>query len=688
MYRTLLGILAAFAVALVLVGLSFSAASETPADFRFNNGTEPPTLDPGLMKGQPEGRIADAIFEGLTYREAKTLEPKPGMAERWDVSDDERTYTFHIRRGAVWSDGTPVTAHDFVYAWRRLQDPKLGAEYAYILHMVKWAEIYNTYSGQADMLLGTVDEEGNRTAGIAEGVEALAEAGSVEGPAWQRFLDERHASEALKNVQDDELRDALAHREGPLDADRLRAIARAMRAEAERRRASHAQAVAHFGVDQGVWAEDDHTLKVELNSPTPYFLEITAFYPALPVPRWVVEAEGNALDWFMPEKIVTNGPYLLESWRPYDKIRLVRNPRYWGADEVRLGIIDAYPIENATTALNLYLQGELDWTTTYPRDIVETLKKRPDEFLTNTGFIVYYFRFNCTRPQLNDARVRRAICMAIDRTAIVEHITRLGEVPAFHLVPPMPGYEPPESGIRFDPEAARALLREAGVDPATLGGADGLGILYNEHPVHTKIAEAIAEQLHVNLGIPRERMTAYNQEWQAYMANTRELQYDIARAGWIGDYLDPNTFLDLWVTNGGNNQTGWGDAHYDRLIHIARDVSPLVDDPEQVLAWLKEPDRARALIDAARAAEAGRPRIEARERLRMHVLREAEAILLQDGFPIMPVYFYVVSALVKPHVKGFYAQLEFPDGSRKPNLQDLHPLRDLWVERATASESR
>ena len=154
MSRGLAGLGLALAAAVALLAGTFRAALPGRADFAFSNGSEPKTLDPQLMTGEPEGRIAESLFEGLTRLEAKSLEPAPGAAESWDVTPDGKTYTFHIRADARWSDGHPVTAHDFTYSWRRLQDPSVAAEYAYIMHMVRYAEAYNTHQEQAQALQG------------------------------------------------------------------------------------------------------------------------------------------------------------------------------------------------------------------------------------------------------------------------------------------------------------------------------------------------------------------------------------------------------------------------------------------------------------------------------------------------------------------------------------------------------
>ena len=156
MTRTLLAVVGVFVLSLLVVAATFRAAREAPAAFRLTNGTEPETLDPQRATGQPEGRVIWALFEGLTRYDERTLQPIPGAAESWDVADDGRRYVFHLRAGATWSDGSPLRAQDFAYAWRRLQDPALGSEYAYLLHGVRWAEERNTWSAQADALEGPV----------------------------------------------------------------------------------------------------------------------------------------------------------------------------------------------------------------------------------------------------------------------------------------------------------------------------------------------------------------------------------------------------------------------------------------------------------------------------------------------------------------------------------------------------
>jgi oligopeptide transport system substrate-binding protein len=666
MMRTLAALALVLIAAFSAVALTLRATVETPADFRFVNGTEPTTLDPQQLTGQPGGRVVKAIFEGLARYDAPTMVPVPGAAIRWEISPDGRRYEFRIRPGAVWSDGTPVTAHDFAWSWRRLEDPDFAAKYAYIIHFIRYAEEYNLYRGQADRL----------ETFVAEVLPVLGEASGprIEPEEWQRVVAEHELADLTKGSPDPEVAALLAGR-GAASLDRA---ARVLAREAKRRRAAFEEAERRFGIDAGVFAVDDATLVVELDAPTPYFITLTAFYPLLPAPRWVVEAPGNALDWFLPEKIVTNGPFELESWRINDKIRLVKSDSYWGRDEVALERIDVLPTEHEATALNLYLTGGADWIPqAYPNDLVEALRQR-DDFYAQPGLSVYFYKLNITRPPFDDLRVRLAINLAIDRREIVEGVLRLGQIPAVHFVPPgMSGYAQPASPLGLDVPRAKRLLAEAGYPGGS--GIEEIGILYNTNEAHKKIAEVVADQLRRNLGL---EVRAYNQEWQSFLTTVRNLDYDMSRYGWIGDYVDPNTFLDMFLTGGGNNNTGFSDADYDRLLAAAADVDRFVrSDTARDFGW-KQPERVRPAIAAVEATADPDARRDALARLRLEILREAEAILLNDGLPIVPIYFYVNSGLIAPEVSGFYMETTAPDGTRGINLQNWHPLRAISIDPA------
>jgi oligopeptide transport system substrate-binding protein len=669
MYRTLLSILSVFAAALLLAGLTFSTTRDGPADFRFANGTEPKTLDPHLMTGQPEGRIASELFEGLTRRDAKTMRPAPGVAERWEVSPDGLRYTFHLRNNARWTDGSPVTAEDFVYSWKRVLSPKLGSEYAYILFPVRFAEAFNSYASRAVSLREKV----------RPALDAFTKSSGarVAASAFRTFVVKHQVEDALRGVASDATRALLQKKDGAVSREELSAFARDLDAAEKRVESEAGEAKRRFGVDAGIFAQGPHTLVIELRAPTPYFLEVTTFYPTYPVKRTLVEDPKHRNAWFLPETIISNGPFRLARWSVNDRIRLEKNPLYWGAAEVALNSIDALPVENETTCLNLYLTGEIDWLPGYyPKDLIDVLKRRPD-YYSEPGLAVYYYRLNNTRPPLNDPRVRKALNFAVDRKVIVEQVLGMGQLPATTFVPPgLAGYEPPKTTIRLDVAEAKRLLSEAGFPGGK--GFPKLGILYNTNDTHKKVAEVIADQLRKALDI---EVNAYNQEWQAYLDSQRLLNYEMSRAAWVGDYADPNTFLDMWVTNGPNNQTGFSDPFYDELVRLASDVTPVIENPDALLARLESPDRVRALVAHAKDAKEPAARAHARETLRMALFREAEAILLGEALPILPIYFYVNTGFLRPGVSGFHTKLELEDGSKAVNLQDLHPLRDLDVRR-------
>lgn len=665
MIRTLAALVALLAAAIGAVALTLRGSVEAPADFVFVNGTEPTTLDPQRLTGQPGGRVTSNVFEGLARYDEASMQPVPAAAESWTISPDGRRYEFRIREGAVWTDGTPVTAHDFAWSWRRLQEPSFGGEYAYILHFIRFAEELNRYGGQADAL--------DRV--VREALPALREevGPSADPKRWRRFLEEHALADRTAGSPDPALGRLVGPRDEPVV---LEEASRRIERESDRRRTLFEEADRRFGVDGGVFAQDDRTLVVELDAPTPYFIALTAFYPTLPSPRWVVEAPGNALDWFLPHKIVSNGPFELERWRINDKIRLVRSDSYWGRDEVALERVDVLPNEHEATALNLYLTGAADWLPSlYPSDLVDVLRRR-DDFYARPGLSVYFYKLNTTRPPFDDPRVRLAINLAIDRRQIVEEVLRLGQVPATHFVPPgMAGYEPPDSPIALDVERARRLLAEAGY-PEGRGMAE-VGILYNTLEAHKKLAEVVADQLRRNLGIEAR---AYNQEWQSFVTTVRNRDYVMARYGWIGDYVDPNTFLDLWLTDGGNNNTGWSHATYDRLLAAAADPDAFVrGGADRGLPW-REPQRVAERLAQVDRAAGPASRRDALASLRMELLREAEAILLQEGLPIVPIYFYVNSGLIGPEVEGFHVDVVAPDGTRGVNLQNIHPLRGIRID--------
>ena len=515
--------------ALLLAGC---AAAIPPADLTIINGAEPESLDPALALSLEDLRVTMPLFEGLTRNDPVTARPVPGLAERWTLSPDGRTYTFFLRANAAWSTGEPITAADVAYSWRRALDPRTGAGYASQLFFVENGEAFNS---------------GRLT-----------------------------------------------------DPDRL-----------------------------GFRAVDGRTFEVRLHQPTPFFLDLCAFQTLAVVPRPAIDRLGD--QWIRAQPLPVSGPYQLEFWRLNDRVRLRKNPHYWDASNTALEVVDLLTIANPATAFNLYEAGLADviWDRNLvPAELLDLLRQRPDchrfDFLA-----VYFVRCNTTRAPLNDPRVRRALSLAIDRTRIVERITRGGEVPATGFVPPGTAHHEPVSAVCTDLDAAQRLLAEAGFPGGA--GLRPLRYLYwtagaGTGQEHAKIAVELKTMWEAGLGL---RVELDNREKRVFIAAQRQLDYDLSQSSWVGDYNDPNTFLDLFVSGNGNNRTGWNEPRYDDLLRRAN----------------AEPDVPR------RAA----------------VLAEAERLLVGEAAPVAPVYFASGFNFFRPdRVAGIHT-----------NLLDLHPLNAL-----------
>ena len=617
--------------------------SHPPADFTFINGTEIQSVDPAIVTGAPEGRIINALFEGL-YRQTPTrddptkLRPQPAMAEDCSISEDGLTYTFSIRRNAHWSDGTSVTAHDFVWSWRRMLHPETASRYSYQLYYIKNAKKYNT----AEVARGGRIEVELYDRPRANQDEQLFPRGTIlSGVLREIIKPARPNPKAGASPEQVERQDAQwkatwtyvaeikSEVDGHIDWDSQGTLRRFVKSpdefpgeSGERLQRCH-HVLPHFDDTVGVKAADDRTLVVTLENPTPYFLDLVAFYPLYPVNRRCVEQFGYP-DWTKPRNIVGNGPFKIQFRRIRDRIRLEKNDRYWNKDKVQLNVIDALAVTSYTTGLNMYENGQVDWAYEVPQSVIPELQRRSD-FICEPMLTTYFYRVNVRRKPLDNPLVRRALNMAIDKQEICEAVTRAGQIPARSFVPPgLTGYESAEGGD-FDVEAARRLLGEAGFPDGR--GFRKIEILYNKSEAHEAIAEVIQRHWKEKLGIDVELKKL---EWGVYLDTTRSGQYDVARAGWIGDYPDPNTFLDMFVAGGTNNETGWGNSRFDALIHDAAAESDPAD--------------------------------------RLKMLHDAEAILM-DQAPILPIYFYVSKNMIRPYVKGFY-----------PNIQDVHPLHLLRID--------
>jgi len=376
-----------------------------------------------------------------------------------------------------------------------------------------------------------------------------------------------------------------------------------------------------------VKAVDDHTLQVQLTAPAPQFLGLTSFQTLMPIDGQVVKAHA---DWAASAtNYVGDGPFKMVSWVPHQEIKMVKNPYYWDAANVKLDNLNFITVEDDNTQYTMFKNGQLNFEYNVPLAQVAQLKagNNPD-FKIMPEAATYFYRFNVTKKPLNDPRVRQALALAINREQIVTDVTKAQQTPAFAFVPPgfndANGSDFRQNGgdyFKEDVAQAQKLLAEAGYPGGK--GFPALSILYNSGANHQEVAEAIQAMWQKNLNI---NVTLHNEEWQAYLNDMSKLNYDVARAGWMPDYMYPMTFMDMFVTGGGNNETGWSNPDYD------------------------------ALIQKAKTSDAGTPAAFAD----MH---QAEKILMTQ-MPITPIYFYTQPVLIKPELKDviippFGVQAEF-----------------------------
>ena len=512
---------------LALGALAGCSREKSRADFVFINSAEIETLDPAIITDQVSMRLGESLFEGLCRLNAEG-KAEPGTAERWEMSGDKLHYTFFLRPNAVWSNGDPVTAYDFVKSWERVLNPHTAGDYASQLFPLKNARAYN--------------------------------------------------EEKIKDF-----------------------------------------------TQVGVRAIDDHTLETTLENPIPYWIDLCAFLTLAPVHMPTVKKYGAA--WIKPGKLIGNGPYLLEEWRIDERIRLKKNPRYWDAANVKMNTVDVLPIADANTALNYFYTGQADLVMDkgmVPVSLVDKLRQQP-WFHTGPYLGTWFIRFNVTKPPFTDPRVRRALALAVDRERIVKKITKMGERTATSFTPPGAGqnYQPPP-GPEYNPQKARELLAQAGFPDGK--GFPRVEYLYLPLTIERNIAVELQSMWQETLGIT---VNLTKQEQKMWLASMRELNFGMCRSSWVGDYNDPNTFLECFTIGNGNNRTGWESKRYDELI-----------------------------ASAAREADVTK---------RHAFFNEAEKLLVSDDAPIIPVYHYVGVQFRRDKLGGV-----------QNNLIDDHPFRAMY----------
>lgn len=381
----------------------------------------------------------------------------------------------------------------------------------------------------------------------------------------------------------------------------------------------------------GVRALDDRTLRIELLHPTPYFLFLLGNWSWYPVHRATVEKYGRFdqpfTDWSKPGRFVGNGPFTLTEWKPGQVIIVRRNPRYWDAARVRLSEIHFHCIESSDTEERAFRSGQLHITENVPGSkLRDYAAQRPSPLKVAPIFSTYLYALNITRPPFDDVRVRRAFPLALDRERIVTSQIASGILPARSFVPPVAGYVyDGEAGLRFDPGEARQLLAAAGYPDGR--GFPPVELATNTSVLHRELAEIVQQMWQKHLGV---RVGIASKESKVFFQERMLKQYQLSRMSWIGDYPDAFGFLTVYLSDGGQNTTGYASPEYDRLALTA----------------------ARTLNETERRAR----------------YREAETLLLRDA-PIIPVFYDTGRHLVSPAVQGRY-----------PNLLEFHSYQGLWLE--------
>ena len=504
----------------------------------FQISADPETLDPAKTQSGSEEFILPSLFEGLVTVHPTTLEPLAGIATHYEVNSDHTRFTFYLRgnqkpRGirlpnggrksmpACWSNGTAITAHDFVYSWRRVVDPNTGAILAGYLYCIRNAEQINAGKHPVN--------------GLA--VQAL----------------------------------------------------------------------------------DDFTLQVQMRAPTPYFLLLQDIFPFYVVPRQAIEAaaeRGNEASWIEPQHIVASGAFTVAERKANEYICLRRNPYHYDAGSVALEQVTLLSINNAAANINLYKSGECDWL---PGPLVSpvfhSLLSRKKDFHASAGFWCMFYSLNTRVPPFDNILARYALNMATDKEAIARFLGA-GRTPASSLMPSFEGYPPVRSlpieiggsvvdVLAHNPSGARELLKSTGI------GSPRIEILYPNRPATQNLPDILRHQWRNAIGA---EVMLSAQEEKVWLQRRSALEYKgVCESGWIGDYLDPNTFLEGFVSGPNFIGTGWSDSRYDAMV---------------------------AEANAAPSSE------------RMRKLAESERHLLR-AMPILPLYHNVLSYLQKPYVRGW-----------------------------------
>ena len=596
---------------------------------RYVTGSEPETLDPHVSSGQPEARIYMALYEGLVEYGPKDQQPIPAIATSWEISPNVDEFIFHLRDNAKWSDGTPITAKDFVYSFHRGFSPETLSSSTELGFFIQYAEAFNT--GQVFVKKGS-DFLLAKDFGGEDSKPAPAFGPETD---FHKFI---HAPARL-TIDADEKKRAKQ-----LEADpKLKAAV------------NGAEFVPIKANDIGVEAPDDYTLRITLRQSAPFFLGLLPHQFFRLVPQKAIEAWGK--EWFRKEHIITCGPFKVKDVRPYDALVLEKDPNYWDAANVHLSGLEFYPLEENATILNLYKSGAIDafLNHTVLSSWIDEVRQFKDEYMNFPEAATSYYSMNVTKPPFNDPKVRKAFALATDRVAVSNF--RKVTKPLYGLTPSgiFPAYDKArekvsedirkERGITlevwaknntFDADLARKTLTEAGFPVQKNGDSyscptfptDTVSLTFNTNENNRAIAEFVQAQWKQNLGIT---IPLKSQEFKTFLKDRHEVQYiGFAQSLWSGDYMDPYTFLGLHYGFPNNGDAGFNDPKYNKML-----------------------DQANSELDPEK---------------RFEMLARAEFYLMEQQ-PSVPLLTNATNWMKKPYVKGMY-----------PNPGTLLPWKFVYIE--------
>ena len=481
-----------------------------------NETAEPKSIDPGLLTDQSGIAVNSLVSEGLT-RQGKDGTPEPGLAEKWDVSEDGLTWTFHLRENIKWSSGEPVTADDFKFAWLRVLEPATASEYAYMLHYIKGGQAYNEGKGKKE--------------------------------------------------------------------------------------------------DVGINVIDSKTLEVKLERPTAYFASLAASPTYAPIREKFFDEKGKnfALE---ADAMEYSGPYKIKSWKHDSNFIMVKNENYWNKDHIKIDEVEMVLVADSTAELNAFNNGEIELI----RLTAEQYKRyekdpRVNVFRNNS---VWYLEYNMENKFLANKKIRQALTLAVDKEEMANTIVKGTGEAAYGIVPTgFPGEsktfreENGDSYPKYNPEEAKRLYKE-GLAELGVTELPELSLIINEAGNNKKIAEYVQEKIRTNLGA---NIRIEPIPFKERMARLQQKDFEIVLSGWGSDYADPMTYIDLFVTNGGNNHSSYSNPKYDELIKTANNSSD--------------------------------------NKVRMQAMRDAEKIL-GDDMPVGVMLYSTRVIMLNPKIKNVY----------------------------------